>query len=91
MSELLKLQPANLWKNFNSLCNIPRPSKFEAKVIEFVVQFAKDHKLSYKTDAVGNVMISKPATKGLENRTTVVLQSHLDISQVVISFSIFWI
>ena len=79
MSELLKLQPANLWKNFNSLCNIPRPSKFEAKVIDFVVQFAKDHKLNYKTDAVGNVTISKPATKGMENLTTVVMQSHLDM------------
>jgi dipeptidase D len=79
MSELLKLQPAALWKNFQALCNIPRPSKKEEKVIEFVIQFAKDHKLEYKTDAVGNVMISKPATKGMESKTTVVLQSHLDM------------
>jgi dipeptidase D len=79
MSELLKLQPPALWKNFQSLCNIPRPSKKEDKVVEFIIQFAKNNKFDYKTDGVGNVMISKPATKGMENRATVVLQSHLDM------------
>jgi len=79
MSDLLKLQPANIWKNFQELCNIPRPSKKEAKAIEFVVNFAKKHKLAYNTDAVGNVTISKPAVKGKENNPTIVLQAHLDM------------
>jgi dipeptidase D len=79
MSDLLTLQPAAIWKNFQDLCNIPRPSKKEAKVIEFVIDFAKKHNLVYKSDSTGNVMISKPATIGMENRPTVVLQAHLDM------------
>lgn len=79
MSDLLSLQPSIVWKHFQSLCNIPRPSKKETKVIEFVINFAKEHGLEYKKDSVGNVVISKPATKGMENRRGVILQSHLDM------------
>jgi dipeptidase D len=79
MSELLKLQPVAIWKHFQDLCNIPRPSKKEAKAVEFVVDFAKKHKLPYKVDKVGNVVISKPASKGKEKSPTVVLQTHLDM------------
>ncbi len=74
-----ELSPKALWKNFESLCNIPRPSKKEAKVIEFVINFAKKHNLEYLKDEVGNVVICKPATKGKENKPTVVLQAHLDM------------
>jgi dipeptidase D len=74
-----ELSPKTLWKNFESLCNIPRPSKKEAKVIEFVIDFAKKHNLEYLKDEVGNVVIRKPATKGKENKPTVVLQAHLDM------------
>ncbi len=79
MPIISELQPNALWKNFQELCNIPRPSKKEAKVIAFVQNFAKNLGLACKTDAVGNVLISKPATKGLEKLPVVVLQSHLDM------------
>lgn len=78
-NQIKELTPKLLWKNFESLCNIPRPSKKEAKVIEFVIDFAKKHGLNYKKDDVGNVVISKPATKGFENKPAIVLQSHLDM------------
>ena len=78
-NQINELAPKLLWKNFESLCNIPRPSKKEQKVIEFVVDFAKKHGLEYKKDDVGNVVISKPATKGNENKPGIVLQSHLDM------------
>jgi dipeptidase D len=76
---LSNLNPKALWNNFESLCNIPRPSKKEEKVIEFVVDFAKKHNLEYIKDSVGNVAIRKPATKGNENKPGVVLQAHLDM------------
>jgi dipeptidase D len=79
MSTLSDLKPANVWKNFQKLCEIPRPSKFEAGAIEFVVNFAKSNNLNYKVDDIGNVLISKPATKGFESRRKVVFQSHLDM------------
>jgi len=78
-NQINELTPKLVWKNFESLCNIPRPSKKELKVIEFVVDFAKKHGLNYKKDDVGNVVISKPATKGNENKPGIVLQSHLDM------------
>jgi dipeptidase D len=78
-TRISELAPQALWKNFEDLCNIPRPSKKEAKVIEHVIDFAKKHNLQYTKDEVGNVVIRKPATKGKENKPTVVLQSHLDM------------
>lgn len=78
-TQISELTPKALWKNFESLCNIPRPSKKELQVIEFVVDFAKKHNLEYKKDEVGNVIISKPATKGNEQKPGIVLQSHLDM------------
>jgi dipeptidase D len=80
MSDLIKeLTPKALWNNFESLCSIPRPSKKEAKVIEFLIEFAKKHNLQYTQDEVGNVVIRKPAAKGCENKPGVVLQAHLDM------------
>lgn len=78
-NQLNELTPEALWRNFESLTNIPRPSKSEAKVVEFAVNFAKKLALTCKTDEVGNVVISKPATKGNEHKPTVVLQAHLDM------------
>jgi dipeptidase D len=74
-----KLEPKQLWSYFYSLTQIPRPSKHEQKVIEFVKKFGHDLGLETIVDEVGNVMIRKPATKGMENRFGVVLQSHLDM------------
>lgn len=74
-----QLQPQALWKHFCALNAVPRASKKEARVIAFVEQCAQSMNLSHQTDAVGNVIIRKPATPGMEHLQTVVLQSHLDM------------
>jgi dipeptidase D len=78
-TEVKELSPKALWNNFQSLCNIPRPSKNEMRAVDFAVDFAIKHNLEYKKDEVGNVVIRKPATKGNENKPGVVLQAHLDM------------
>ena len=77
--DILNLEPKALWKNFYSLTQIPRPSKKEEKVTEFVVAFGKNLGLETIVDEVGNVIIRKPATPGMENRKGVILQGHLDM------------
>ncbi|GAB1359112.1 aminoacyl-histidine dipeptidase [Porphyromonadaceae bacterium] len=69
----------SIWKFFDEVKQIPRPSKHEELIIKHLEQFAKDRNLNYKIDRVGNIVISKPATKGNENKKTVVLQSHVDM------------
>ena len=73
------LQPASVWKYFEDICQIPRPSKQEEKISAFLMDFAKKHNLEAKQDKVGNVVIKKPASKGFEKMKTVVLQSHIDM------------
>ena len=73
------LEPKELWSNFYSLTRQPRPSKHEEKVRAFLVDWAKKNKISCRVDAVGNIILSKPATKGMENRVPVVLQAHMDM------------
>ena len=73
------LQPSALWNNFADLNAVPRASKKEEQVIEFIIDFGKKLTLPTQKDAVGNVIIKKPATAGMENKTTIVLQSHLDM------------
>ncbi|CAA6829828.1 MAG: Aminoacyl-histidine dipeptidase (Peptidase D) (EC [uncultured Aureispira sp.] len=73
------LQPKGLWKNFADLNAVPRPSKKEERVIAFAKNFGEQLGLPTQVDAIGNVIIKKPATKGMEDRTIVVLQSHLDM------------
>ncbi|MDR0712109.1 MAG: aminoacyl-histidine dipeptidase [Prevotellaceae bacterium] len=77
--DILSLQPARLWQHFYDLTQIPRPSKKERKAVDFVAAFGRQLGLSTDIDAVGNVLIRKPATKGREGRKTVVLQAHLDM------------
>jgi dipeptidase D len=77
--QLSSLEPNALWRNFEKLCSFPRPSKKEQKVVEYIISFAQEHNLKYKTDETGNVVIEKPATPGFENRQKVVLQAHLDM------------
>ncbi|OFX47166.1 MAG: cytosol nonspecific dipeptidase [Bacteroidetes bacterium GWA2_30_7] len=80
MSESLNnLYPNDLWSIFGKFCSIPHPSKHERKIADYVIAFAKELKLEVFEDKVGNVIIKKPATKGFENRKTVVLQGHLDM------------
>ncbi|AEK23626.1 Peptidase D [Capnocytophaga canimorsus Cc5] len=78
-TDIKKLQPQSLWGNFTDLNAVPRPSKKEEKVIAFMMDFGKKLGLETLKDEVGNVIIRKPATKGMENRKKVVLQSHLDM------------
>lgn len=77
--DILNLQPSSLWKNFYSLTQIPRPSKHEEKVREFLVNFGKNLGLETIQDEVGNVIIRKPATPGMEDRKGVILQGHMDM------------
>lgn len=77
--ELKDLKPQIVFHYFGEICKVPRPSKKEEKIRAYLENFAREHKLEYKTDEAGNVLISKPATKGMENRKCVVLQSHIDM------------
>lgn len=77
--EIRNLEPKALWNKFVDLNAVPRPSKKEERVIAFMKDFGKQLGLETIEDEVGNVIIKKPATKGLENRKTIVMQSHLDM------------
>ena len=79
MSDLLNLKPQSLWKNFYDLTQIPRPSKKEAQVIAFMKKFGEDLGLETIVDHVGNVIIRKPATPGMEDRKGIIMQGHLDM------------
>jgi dipeptidase D len=73
------LEPSLVFAYFLEICRIPRPSKHEEKMIDYLLRFAETHRLPARRDAAGNVLISKPATAGMERRPTVVLQSHVDM------------
>ncbi|SFJ42381.1 aminoacyl-histidine dipeptidase [Myroides guanonis] len=78
-NEIRNLEPKALWNKFADLNAVPRPSKKEERVIEFMIRFGQELGLETIKDEVGNVIIKKPATAGMENRKIVVLQSHLDM------------
>jgi len=73
------LKPASVFYYFEKICQVPRPSKREEKIIAYLKAFGRKHGLETKTDEVGNVLIKKPATPGKENLKTVILQSHIDM------------
>ena len=73
------LKPASVFEQFAKINEIPRPSKREEKMIEYLKNWGESHQLETKVDETGNVLIRKPATKGYENRKTVILQSHMDM------------
>lgn len=77
--EIRALQPTALWNCFADLNAVPRPSKKEERVIQFMVDFGNNLGLDTLVDGVGNVIIKKPATAGMEDRTPIVMQSHLDM------------
>lgn len=74
-----KLEPQKVWQYFYEITQIPRPSKHEEKIIEYLENFAKAKNLEYKKDRVGNIVIRKPASKGGENKPMVALQCHVDM------------
>ncbi|TLM77629.1 aminoacyl-histidine dipeptidase [Microbulbifer harenosus] len=79
MVSIAALNPTPLWKHFAKLCEIPRPSKHEDKVVAYIVEFAQSRGLDVKLDQIGNVIIKKPATPGMEERKTLAMQSHVDM------------
>ncbi|WP_299336836.1 aminoacyl-histidine dipeptidase [uncultured Psychroserpens sp.] len=78
-SEIRQLEPKELWNKFADLNAVPRPSKKEERVIKFMKDFGAGLGLDTIEDEVGNVIIKKPATAGMEDRKTIVMQSHLDM------------
>ena len=78
-NELRKLEPICLWNKFADLNAVPRPSKKEERIIEFIKAFGNSLGLETFEDQIRNVIIRKPATPGMENRKSIVLQSHLDM------------
>lgn len=78
-SQIRQLEPKALWNKFADLNAVPRGSKKEERVIAFIKDFGERLCLETLVDEVGNVIIKKPATKGMESKTTVVMQSHLDM------------
>lgn len=79
MSEIITLEPRIVWEQFDAITRVPRPSKKEGKIIEFLIAFAKKHGIEYRKDTIGNVVMRKPATPGYEGRPTVILQAHMDM------------
>ena len=78
-NEIRLIQPKILWNNFTDLNSVPRPSKEEEKVIDFLIQFAKKLNLNYFQDNIGNLIIVKPSTEDMKDCKTIVLQSHVDM------------
>jgi len=79
MSVLSQLNPAPIWIYFEEICNIPRISKNEEKIRQYLIDFSNKNNLESKEDKVGNILIIRQATPGMENKKTVVLQSHMDM------------
>jgi dipeptidase D len=78
-TKLEVLAPSVVWKNFKNIAQIPRPSKKETRIIEYVKKFGENLGLETTVDKVGNVIIRKPATPGMENKKGVIFQAHLDM------------
>lgn len=79
MTTLKDLQPSAIWQNFYKLTQVPRPSNHEEKAREFMLNWAKENHIEARMDESGNIIMSKPATPGMENRKGVILQGHLDM------------
>ncbi len=75
----VELKPARVFEQFAKINAIPRPSKHEEKMIEYLKAFGQERGLETKVDETGNVIIRKPATPGMEERAAVILQSHMDM------------
>lgn len=79
MSEIKNLKPECIWRNFDALTQVPRPSGHLEKVQQFLLDFAKNAGVEAFKDEAGNIVMRKPATPGMENRKTVILQAHMDM------------
>ena len=79
MSEIKNLKPECIWRNFDALTQVPRPSGHLEKVQQFLLDFAKNTGVEAFKDEAGNIVMRKSATPGMENRKTVILQAHMDM------------
>ncbi|HBE41839.1 MAG TPA: cytosol nonspecific dipeptidase, partial [Bacteroidales bacterium] len=79
MSLFKGLKPEPVWRYFEEICRIPRLSKNEKKIREYLLAFAKKNNLIAKEDAIGNILITRPSHPDFLNRRTIVLQSHMDM------------
>lgn len=79
MSEIQSLKPSLLWQWFDQVCAIPHPSYHEEKIANFIVNWAKQKQFFVERDEVGNILIRKPATSGMEDRQPIAIQAHLDM------------
>jgi dipeptidase D len=79
MSVFTELKPSLVWTYFEEICKIPRLSKNEAKIREYLLEFARKNNLESKEDKIGNILIIRPSSQGMEDRKTIVLQSHMDM------------
>ncbi len=79
MSVTKGLSPEIVWRFFEEITKVPRPSKREEKILAYLINFANDNKLEYKQDEIGNITIIREASLGRENDATVVLQNHVDM------------
>lgn len=77
--KITELKPTALWRIFDEICQVPRPSKHEKQIIAWLQRFGQEHGIETETDAAGNVLMRKPATAGYEARHAIVLQAHMDM------------
>ena len=76
---LNNLKPQALWQHFENICSIPHPSGYEAKIAQYLIDFAKEHNLECIKDDVGNVIIQRKAAPGFESKKHIILQAHIDM------------
>ncbi len=79
MNDISNLEPKIVWNFFDEICQVPRPSKKEEKIIKYLLDFGKKYNLETVQDEIGNVLIKKAATAGKEDLETLILQSHIDM------------
>ena len=82
MTDISNLEPKAVWSHFADFCAIPHPSGHEQGIAKYLCEFAKKNGLEFKVEECGNVIIKKKASKGYENKDTVILQSHIDMVPV---------
>lgn len=79
MSEIKNLKPECIWRNFDALTQVPRPSGHLEKIQQFLLDFAAQAGVEAMKDSGGNIVMRKPATPGMENRKGIILQAHMDM------------
>lgn len=79
MTTLSQLEPQNVWRHFENICKIPRPSYHEQGVIDYIREFADGLNLENEIDPAGNIIVRKPATEGMENAKGIIIQGHMDM------------